>query len=113
MATDYTSYNPTTAGVTVVPVAVSATGDTVDGSAIVNGAILVIQTAGTGANLTFVDPGVTPAGTAAGTVTPIAIGTNTTKAFGKAQLQGYINASTNKVGLAFSAVTNITAFVVY
>jgi hypothetical protein len=113
MATDYTSYNPQGTAVTVVPVAVAATGDTVDGSAIINGAILVVQTGGTSTNLTFVDPGVTPAGTAAGTVTPVAIGTNVTKAFGKTQMQGYINESTNKVGLAFSAVTDVKAFVVY
>lgn len=113
MATDYPSYNPQATAVTVIPTAVSATGDTVDGSAILNGAILVVQTAGTSTNLTFIDPGLTPAGTAAGTVTAVAIGTNTTKTFGKTQMQGYLNTTTNKVGLSFSAVTNVTAFVIY
>lgn len=113
MATNYVGANPQSTAVTVTPIAVSATGDTVDGSEILNGAVLVVQTVGTATNLTFVDPGVTPAGTAAGTVTPIAIGTNTTKVFGQKQLQGYINSSTNKVGLAFSATAAVTAFVVY
>src|SRR5689334_244127 len=113
MATNYVGANPQSTAVTVTPVAVASSGDTVDGSEILNGAVLVIQTQGTATNLTFTDPGKTPAGTAAGSVTPIAIGTNTTKVFGKAQLQGYTDPTTNKVGLNFSATTNVTAFVVY
>jgi hypothetical protein len=113
MSTNYAGVNPQATAATVTPVSVSASGDTVDGSDILNGAVLVVQTTSTGCNLTFVDPGKTPAGTAAGTVTPIAIATNTTKVFGKTQMQGYIDPSSNKVGVNFSATTGITAFVVY
>lgn len=112
MSTNYVGAQPTTTAVTVVPVAVSATGDTVDGADILNGAILVIQTGGTGCNATFTDPGKTPAGTSAGSVTPIAVATNTTKVIGSAYMKGFIDPSTGKATVAFSATSGITAFVV-
>lgn len=112
MSTNYVGAKPTTAALTVVPVSVASSGDTVDGSDIVNGAVLVIQTGGTGCTATFTDPGHTPAGTAAGSVTGITIGTNTTKVIGSAYMAGFVDPSTNKATVAFSATSGITAFVV-
>ncbi len=112
MATNFVGVFPTATATLCTGVAVSLTGDTVDGSDVVNGAVLIVTCAATPTTVTFIDPGRTPAGTAAGTVTGVTVAANTSKAFGKTQMQGYIDPSTNKVGVSFSAVTNVTAMVV-
>ncbi len=114
MATNYVGVFPTNfaANQVCTPVAVSLTGDTIDGSDIVNGAVFVVNAAGTPTNVSFVDPGKTPAGTVAGTVTPQTVAASTSRAWGQKQLQGYIDPTTNKVGVVYSAVTNVTAMVV-
>lgn len=114
MATNYVGVFPANfaAAQLCTAVAVAATGDTVDGSDIANGAVLIVTCGATPANVTFTDPGKTPAGTVAGTVTPVAVAANTSKAFGRTQLQGYIDPATNKVAVAYSAITNVTAMVV-
>lgn len=112
MATNFAGVFPSATALVCTPVAVAATGDTVDGSDIINGAVFVVICGATGTNVTFVDPGKTPAGTAAGTVAAVAVTANTAKAFGKTQLQGYIDPATNKVGVNFSSTTTTTAMVV-
>ena len=112
MATNFVGVFPGATATVCTPVAVAATGDTVDGTDIINGAVLIVTCAATPADVTFTDPGKTPAGTSAGTVTPVTVAANTAKAFGKKQLEGYINPATNKVTVAFSATTNVTAMVV-
>lgn len=112
MATNYVGAQPTNTAVTVTPVPVSSTGDTVDGADILNGAVLIIQTGSTACNATFVDPGLTPAGTAAGSVTAIPIAINTTKVIGSAYMKGFVNPTNSKAQVNFSATPNITAIVV-
>jgi hypothetical protein len=114
MATNYVGVFPKNfaANQVCTPVAVAATGDTIDGSDIVNDAVFVVIAAGTPTNVAFVDPGHTPAGTAAGTVTPQTVAANTSRCWGKTQLQGYIDPTTNKVGVTYSSITAITALVV-
>ncbi len=107
MATNYVGVFPKNfaANQVCTGVAVALTGDTIDGSDIVTAG-------GTPTNVTFVDPGKTPAGTVAGTVTPQTVAANTSRGWGKTQLQGYIDPSTNKVGVVYSSITTITAMVV-
>lgn len=112
MATNYVGVFPTSVATLCTGVAVASTGDTVDGSDIVNGGVLIVTCGATGTNVTFVDPGKTPAGTVAGTVAAVAVAANTSKAFGKTQLQGYIDPSTNKVGVSYSSTATTTAMVV-
>lgn len=112
MATNYVGVFPAATALVCTPVAVSLTGDTVDYSDIINGAVLIVTAGATPTNVTFVDPGRTPAGTVAGTVTAVTVAANTAKAFGKTQLQGYNDPVTNKVGVVYSALTNVTAMVV-
>ncbi len=112
MATNYVGVFPLATATVCTGVAVASTGDTVDGSDIVNGGVLIVTCGGTPTNVTFTDPGKTPAGTAAGTVAAVAVAANTSKAFGKTQLAGYIDPTTNKVTVAYSAITNVTAMVV-
>jgi hypothetical protein len=102
MSTNYVGVFPTNYAASQVctPVAVSASGDTIDGSDIVNGAVFVVTAGGTPTNVTFTDPGKTPAGTAAGAVTAVTVAANTSRCWGKAQLQGY------------SSTTSVTAMVV-
>jgi hypothetical protein len=112
MATNYVGVFPTSVATLCTGVAVASTGDTVDGSDIVNGGVLIVTCGATPTNVTFTDPGKTPAGTGAGSVTPVAVAANTSKAFGKTQLQGYIDPSTNKVGVSYSSTATTTAMVV-
>lgn len=114
MATNYAAVFPKNFAANQVstPVAASLTGDTIDGSDIVNDCVFTVIAGGTPTNVAFVDPGKTPAGTVAGTVTPQTVAANTARSWGKTQLQGYIDPTTNKVGVTFSAVTNITVLVV-
>lgn len=112
MATNYVGVFPGATATVCTGVAVASTGDTVDGSDIINGAVLIVTCGATPCNVTFTDPGRTPAGTVAGTVTAVAVAANTSKAFGKTQLQGYIDPSSNKVTVAYSATSNVTAMVV-
>jgi hypothetical protein len=113
MATDYVGVFPKNfAGPQLcTPVAVALTGDRIDGSDIVNDAVFTVFAGGTPTNVSFVDPGKTPAGTVAGTVTPVTVAANTARSWGKTQLQGYIDPTTNKVGVVFSSITTITAMV--
>jgi hypothetical protein len=112
MATNFVGVFPAATALVCTPVAVSLTGDTVDGSDIINGAVLIVTCGATTTNVTFTDPGKTPAGTSAGTVAAVNVAANTAKAFGKTQMQGFIDPATNKVTVAFSAITNVTAMVV-
>jgi hypothetical protein len=112
MATDYVGVFPGATATVCTPVAVASTGDRIDGSDIINGAVLVVTCGSTATNITFTDPGKTPAGTGAGTVAAVPVAANTSKAFGKTQLQGYIDSTSNKVTVAYSAITNVTAMVV-
>jgi hypothetical protein len=112
MATNYVGVFPLATAQLCTPVAVASTGDTIDGSDIVNGAVFIVNCGGTATNVTFTDPGKTPAGTVAGSVTPVAVAANTSRAFGKTQLAGFIDPTTNKVTVAYSAITNVTAQVV-
>lgn len=112
MATNYVGVFPAATATVCTPVAVALTGDTVDGSDIINGAVLIVTCGATPCTVTFTDPGRTPAGTVAGTVAAVSVSASTAKAFGKTQLQGFIDPSTNKVTVAYSAITNVTAMVV-
>lgn len=112
MATNYVGVFPGATATVCTPVATALTGDTVDGTDITNGAALVVTCGSTPCTVTFVDPGKTPAGTVAGTVTPVSVSANTAKAFGSTQLKGYIDPATNKVGVVYSAITNVTAMVI-
>lgn len=112
MATNYVGVFPLATPQLCTPIPVAATGDTIDGTDIINGAVFIVNCAATPTSVTFVDPGKTPAGTVAGTVTPAAVAANTSRAFGKTQLQGYIDPTTNKVAVAYSAITSVTAQVV-
>ena len=112
MATNYVGVFPGATALVCTPVAVASTGDTVAAADILNGALLIVTCGATPCDVTFTDPGKTPAGTAAGTVTPVTVAANTAKAFGKKQLEGYINPATDKVAVAYSATSNVTAMVV-
>ncbi len=112
MSTNYVGVFPGATALVCTGVAVASTGDTVDYSDIINGAVLIVTCGSTACNVTFTDPGHTPAGTVAGTVTAVAVSANTSKAFGRTQLQPYADPVTNKVTVAYSATTNIPAMVV-
>ncbi|GAA2346934.1 hypothetical protein [Dactylosporangium salmoneum] len=110
---DYVGIFPTNAATNQVctPVAVSSS-DRVDGSDIINGAVLIVQAGNTPTNVTFTDPGKTPAGTAAGTVTPQTVAANTSRCWGYRQLVGYIDQASNKVTVNYSSTTTVVAMVV-
>jgi hypothetical protein len=112
MATAYTCVTPAGTALLCTGVPVAATGDTISGNDILNGAVLIVTVASTPTTVGFVDPGHTPAGTTAGSVTGVVVAANTSKAFGRTQLQGYIDPATNTVGLTYTSVTNATAMVV-
>lgn len=112
MATAYTCFTPQGTALLCTGVAVAATGDTISGNDIVNGAVLIVTAAATPTTVGFVDPGHTPAGTVAGTVTGTVVAANTSKCFGRTQLAGYIDPTANTVGLTYTAITNVTAMVV-
>lgn len=110
--TAFTAVNPQATALVCTGVNVTASSDTINGSDIINGGVFIVTCAATPTNVTFTDPGRTAAGTVAGTVTPVAVAANTSKAFGKNQLQGYIDPATNTVAAQFSATTNVTAMFV-
>lgn len=110
MATAYTCATPASTGALCTGVPVAATGDTISGNDVANGAVLIVTVGGTPTNVTFVDPGHTPAGTVAGTVTPVTVAANTSRSFGK--LSNYVDPVTNTVGVSYSSTTGATAMVV-
>lgn len=112
MSTNYVGVSPQATPLVCTGVAVAATGDTVDGADILNGAVFIVTCAATPCTVTFTDPGHTPAGTAAGSVSAVSVSANTSKAFGKTYMQGFIDPATSKATVAYSATTNITAMVV-
>ncbi|GAA2636871.1 hypothetical protein GCM10010399_82490 [Dactylosporangium fulvum] len=111
--TDYVGVFPTNAAAAQLctPVAV-ASGDRIDGADILNGAVFIVSAGGTPTNVTFVDPGKTPAGTVAGAVTPVTVAANTSRCWGYRQLVGYIDPATNKVTANYSSTATIGAMVV-
>lgn len=109
MATAYVCVTPGATPLACTGVAVAATGDTISGNDIANGAQLVVTCGSTPANVSFTDPGHTPAGTAAGTPAATTVSANTSKTFGAKYLTGYIDPATNTVSVAYSATTNVTA----
>lgn len=112
MATNYTCVTPQSTAQVCTGVAVAASGDTINGNDIANGAVLIVTAGGTPTTVGFVDPGHTPAGTAAGSVTGTVVAANTSKAFGSAQLKGYVDPVANTVGLTYTSATGITAMLV-
>jgi hypothetical protein len=112
MPTAYTCVTPGATALLCTGVPVAATGDTINGNDVLNGAVLIVTAGGTPTNVTFVDPGHTPAGTTAGSVTPVTVAANTSKAFGRTQLAGYIDPVANTVSPLYSSITAITAQVV-
>jgi len=110
MSTAYTCVTPAATPLVCTGVAVAATGDTINGNDINNGAQLVVTCGSTPANVSFTDTGHTPAGTAAATPTAYTVSANTSKTFGSKFLAGYID-SNNTVTVAYSATTNVTAMV--
>jgi hypothetical protein len=112
MATAFTAATPGATAVLCTGVAVSATGDTLNGNDLLNGARLIVTCAATPSTVGFVDPGRTPAGTVAGTVTGTVVAANTSRAFGRTQLAGYIDPITGLVGVTYTSVTNCTAMFV-
>ncbi|GAA0719877.1 hypothetical protein Drose_06170 [Dactylosporangium roseum] len=110
--TDYVGVFPTGA-VSLVSTPVSvASGDRIDGADIENGGVFTVFAAGTPTDVTFVDPGKTPAGTPAGTVPPVTVAANTSRSWGRTALKGYINQASNKVVVNYSAPAGVTAQVV-
>lgn len=110
-----TAYVCVTAGATpavCTGVAVATSGDTINGNDIANGAQLIVTVAATPTTVSFVDPGHTAAGTAAGSVATYTVAANTSKAFGSKLLAGYVDPSANTVGVLYTSATNATAMVV-
>jgi hypothetical protein len=114
MATNYVGVFPKNSAANQVctGVAVATTGDTIDGSDIVNDCVFIVTAGGTPTDVAFTDPGRTPAGTVAGTVTPQTVAANTSRCWGRRQLEGYINSTTGKVAVTYTSATSITAMVV-
>lgn len=112
MATAYVCKTPQGTPLACTGVAVAATGDTINGNDINNGAVLIVTVAATPTTVGFVDPGHTPAGTAAGSVTGTVVAANTSMAFGHTQLAGYIDPASGTVGVTYTSITNATAMVV-
>ncbi len=112
MSTAYVCVTPTTTPALCTGVAVATSGDTISGNDVNNGAQLIVTVAATPTTVSFVDPGHTPAGTAAGTVATYTVAANTSKTFGSALLKGYIDPTANTVGVAYTSATNCTAQVV-
>jgi len=110
--TAFTAVTPGAIALACTGVAVGATGDTLNGNDILAGGVFIVTVVATPTTVGFVDPGHTPAGTVAGSVTGTVVAANTSKAFGKTQLQGYINSATNLVGLTFTSTTDATAMFV-
>lgn len=108
MATAYTCITPGATPLLCTGVAVAATGDTINGNDIANGAQLVVTCGSTPADVSFTDTGHTPAGTAAATPTAYTVAANTSKTFGSLFLKGYVDSS-NVVTVAYSATTNVNA----
>lgn len=110
MATAYVCKTPGATPVVCTGVGVAATGDTINGNDVNNGAQLVVTCGSTPADVSFTDPGHTPAGTAAGTPASYTVAANTSKTFGSTLLKGFID-SNNVVNPTYSATTNVTAMV--
>lgn len=94
------------AGTVTTPVAVND-GDTLSGNDIEAGASFTVHTAGTACDVSFTDPGTTPAGTAAGTPVAVTVATNTARTWNSDVLRNYIDPATNTVEVNYTAVTNV------
>lgn len=81
---------------------------TLSGNDIQAGGMLLVLAGATPTDVTLVDPGTTPAGTAAGTVAPVTVAANTGRTWGSNVLKNYINSSTNQVSATLSSVSTIT-----
>lgn len=95
-----TPAGPVTTGVAV------ASADTISGNDVANGAVLTVTTAATPTNVTFTDPGHTPAGSAAAAPSAVTVAANTSRSFG--HLTNLIDPATNLVTVNYSATTNVT-----
>jgi hypothetical protein len=101
----YTATTITRAGVAAAPVAVSAS-DTISGSLVSANAILEVKNGGGGSiNVTFVDPGTTPAGNT-GTQAGIAVAAGTTKRFRLSS--AFTDPDTNLITVNYSGTTSVT-----
>jgi hypothetical protein len=100
-----TATNITRAGVVSNPQAVSAS-DTISGSLVNSRAILEIKNGSGGSiNVTFVDPGKTPAGNT-GTNAAVAIAAGVTRRF--RITNAFVNSDTNLITVTFSSPTSVT-----
>lgn len=97
-------------GTLSTPAAVSSS-DTINGNDILAGACLTVMVGGTPTNVTLVDPGRTPAGTAAGSVTPVTVAANTARSWGANYLKNFIDSS-NLVTVNYSSTTGATCLLV-
>lgn len=105
----YTAVTGDPTGPVCTGVAVSSS-DQISGNDIANGAVLIVTAGGTPTTFTFTDPGHTPAGTAAGSVSGVTVAANTSRAFGK--LANYVNSATNTATVNYSSTTSVTAMLV-
>lgn len=110
--TAFVAVTPAATALLCTGVTAALTGDTLNGNDILAGAVMIVTCGATGTTVGFVDPGRTPAGTVAGTVVGTVVAANTSKAFGRTQLQGYIDPTTNLVGLTFTSVATTTVMFV-
>lgn len=108
MSTAFTAVTPAATALVCTGVAVAATGDTLNGNDVQNGASLIVTVGSTPTVVAFVDTGHTPAGTVAGTPANTTVAANTSKVFGKTQLAPYIDAN-GVVGVTYTSVTGATA----
>jgi hypothetical protein len=98
------------AGVASAPVAVNAA-DTINGNIVASGGILEVKNgSGASINVTFTDPGKTPAGNA-GTHPPVAVAAGATKRFKLAS--ALTDSTTGYITVNFSATTSVTAELYY
>jgi hypothetical protein len=111
MATAFSAVTPGATALVCTGVQVTASADTINGNDVNNGGVFIVTVGNTPTDVSFTDPGHTPAGTAAGTPAATTVAANTSKAFGRLQLAGYINSS-GLIGVNFTSTTGATAMFV-
>jgi hypothetical protein len=101
----YSATAITRAGVAAAPAAVSVS-DTIPGSLATAGVILEVKNGSGGSiNVTFVDPGLTPAGNT-GTNAAIAVAAGATKRFKLST--AFVDSSTGNITVNYSSATSVT-----
>lgn len=101
---------PTT-GTLATPVPANSS-ETINGNDINAGACYTVLAGATPTNVSILDPGHTPGGTAAAAVTAVTVAANTARSWGSNTLKNFIDPATNLVSVSLSSTATITELLI-